>query len=52
MKFEFKSLHFDISLDQWTRVSRSYIEPEDPWEVAKAEEMETSEEYYRHWLLQ
>jgi hypothetical protein len=48
INFEIESIHFNISLDQWTRVSRHHIEPEDPAEVAKEEEMEALEEYYKH----
>lgn len=48
VNFEIGSIHFNISLDQCTRVSRRYIESEDPAEVAKAEEMEALEEYYKH----
>ncbi|MDW8803102.1 PIN domain-containing protein, partial [Clostridium sp. A1-XYC3] len=48
VNFEIESIYFDISLDQRTRVSRRYIESEDPDEVAKAEEMEALEEYHKH----
>lgn len=46
--YEIVTIDFNISLDQWTRISRRYIQTEDPAEVAKEEEMEALEEYYRH----
>ena len=48
INFKIESIDFNILLDQWTRVSRQCIEPEDPAEVAKAEEKEAFEEYYKH----
>ncbi|HBL07084.1 MAG TPA: hypothetical protein DDZ33_09215 [Clostridium sp.] len=48
INFELKSIHFDISLDQNTRVERRDIEPVDPAEMAEVERMEALEEYYRH----
>lgn len=48
INFEIESIHFNIWLDQWTRVSRRCIEPGDPAELAKAEEMKALEEYYKH----
>lgn len=48
ISFKIKSVDFNLSLDQWTRVSRRYIEPEDPAEEAKAEVMDALEEYYNH----
>lgn len=48
INFQIASIHFNISLDQCTRVKRSSIEPEDPAKVAKAEENETFQEYDEH----
>lgn len=48
INFKILAIDFNISLDQWTRVSRRSIETGDPEELAKAEEMEALEEYHKH----
>ena len=48
INFGIESMDFSITLDQWTRISRRYIEPEDPAETAHAEYLEALEEYSKH----
>ena len=48
LQFELQTVDFDLTLDQWSRVSRTYLEQDDPADWVKADEMETQEEYYKH----
>lgn len=48
ISLELKTVDFDLTLNQNTRISREVIPSSDPAEDAKAEEMEAMEEYYRH----
>jgi hypothetical protein len=48
ISLELKTVDLDLTLNQYTRISREIIPSSDPAEDAKAEEMEAMEEYYKH----
>lgn len=47
-KFKVRHISYDLELDQYSRIKRSFIECEDPRIAAEAEMMDALEEYYKH----
>lgn len=48
LKLQLEKILHDIELDQYTRISREFVEPEDPRLMAEAEMMDALEEYHNH----
>lgn len=46
--FQLEEISYELELDQYTRVDREFIEQEDPEIDARAEMMDTLEEYHKH----